>query len=121
MVGSSDLDSFPLMDFEFNQGITQVTDLIMFDTSYFIYIFDSASINLIMFRPDKFGQVYTTDDVSKKIENKSSIYKTRGYSTGDYKVSGDYKYFFLTCETGDATSTNFIRKYQILPSTKDLV
>ena len=39
------------MDFNFNEGISEVTDFIMFDTSYFIYILDSKSINFVIFTP----------------------------------------------------------------------
>lgn len=36
---SKDLDTFPLMDYLFDEGITQVTDLIMFDMTYFVFVF----------------------------------------------------------------------------------
>ena len=110
-VGSEDLGNIPLMDFSFNEGISQVTDLIMYDTTYFIYILDSKSINLVLFSAEKFGQVYTSNDIAKKVYNNSNIYKIKGYSTGDYTISDDYKYFFLTCEVDDETGNNFIRKY----------
>ena len=109
------------MEFSFNEGISQVTDMLMFDTTYFIYILDSKSINLVLFSADKFGQVYTSNDIAKKVDNISNIYKIKGYSTGDYKISGDYKYFFLTCEVDDETGNSFIRKYQIKSFDLELI
>lgn len=114
---NKDLDSFPMLDYLFDEGITQVTDLIMFDTNYFVFVLEQQSLNLIIFSYAKFGTIYTSQDIAQKIDNRSVIHLIKGYSDGDYMVAGDYKYFFVTHETDELSGENFLRKYQILPQT----
>jgi hypothetical protein len=48
---AKDLDSLPLLTFSFNNGGNKVTDMIMYDTKYFVFILDQLTINLVTFSP----------------------------------------------------------------------
>lgn len=37
--------------------------MILFDTNYFIFVLDNSSINLVIFNYQKFGTVYTAEDI----------------------------------------------------------
>ena len=91
----------------------------MYDNTYFVFVFDASSINLVAFDPSMFGKTYKNENIAMTLNNNSQIRKIKGYSTGDYRIRGDYKYLFITHEVQDGK--NLIRKYEILPDSKTMV
>jgi hypothetical protein len=116
---NKDIESFGILPYSFTAAGSKVTEMIMFDNNYFVFILDEATINLVVFDARLFGKTYTDQNIATIINNESKILKIKGYSTGDYRIRGDYKYLFVTHEVQDGK--NWIRKYEISPESNTIV